>query len=299
MYLGAPVASVASPSEPAFPSFPSAAGYGDTSVTGRSSSSPSLAQTPTPDAMQVYQNPFSSGHEASVFALNTSTLGHLQQQPHPVASLEDRCFDAFYHYFHGAHPFILPKNHFLQLLKDGNTNLEHLVAAMKYIGSLFIDAGPCRATLLEQALRLSYLPTTLKDGFLVQALLLLVVGLDGNCQQAKARELLAYCERIALEISLNTRPFAALHGRENPVLEESWRRTWWDLYVCDGMVAGVHMITNFALFDIDANVGLPCEELQYLTGVSGRHRWRIPGWVKVKLILVFVANSSNHVHGGF
>lgn len=142
---------------------------------------------------------------------------------------------------------------------------------MRYVGSLYIDAGPARAMYLDEAVRLCYLPSTPKDGFLIQALLLLVVTLDGSCEQEKARGFLADCERIAIEIALNSRDFAVLHGQGNPILEESWRRTWWDLYVCDGMVAGVHRVTNFLLFDVAADVALPCEEHQYLTGVSRSH----------------------------
>ena len=111
--------------------------------------------------------------------------------------------------------------------------------------------------------------------------------------QARARELLADCEHLAIEIDLNKRDFATLHGHGNPVLEESWRRTWWDLYVCDGMIAGVHRVTKFLLFDIQADVGLPCEEQQYLTGVSSSlvKRCHSP-W------LTNPAHPSNPLHGG-
>lgn len=209
--------------------------------------------------MQVYRNPYLNRPMNLVPPPN-------QQLP----SLPERCFDAFYHFFHAGHPFVLPRDAMLRLMKEGATKLDAVVAAMRYLGSLYVDAGPARAMYLDEAIRLCYLSTTPKDGFLIQALLLVIIGLDGSCNQERARELLADCERIALEINLNTREFATMHGRGNPVLEESWRRTWWDLYVCDGMIAGVHRVTNFLLFDIVANVALPCEEHQYLSGVSIR-----------------------------
>lgn len=209
-------------------------------------------------SLQVFRNPYLNGTQSRPMAVIPPT----QHQP----SLAERCFDAFYHFFHAGHPFVLPRDSMVRLMKEGTTNLDAVVAAMRYIGSLYIDAGPARAMYLDEAIRLCYQPTTPKDGFLIQALLLLIIGLDGSCQQERARELLADCERIAVEINLNTRSFAAMHGRGNLVMEESWRRTWWDLYVCDGMIAGVHRITNFLLFDIVADVGLPCEEDQYLTG---------------------------------
>lgn len=219
----------------------------------------------------LYRNPFAPVMDSTALALTTAAATPVQPasvQP-PAPTLAERCFDAFYHFFHGGHPFVLPKEYFIRMLKDGTTpNLNVVMAAMRYVGSLYVDAGPARATYLDEAIRLCYQPGTAKDGFLIQALLLIIVGLDGQCNQGKARELLADCERFAIEIDLNKREFAVMHGRGNPVLEESWRRTWWDLYVCDGMIAGVHRVTKFLLFDIQADVGLPCEEQQYLTGVS-------------------------------
>lgn len=174
-----------------------------------------------------------------------------------------------YHHYHRSHPFVLPRAHLVRHARETGDKLELLTAAMRYVGSLFLDAGPARASYLEEALRLCHAPTTPKDGFLVQALLLLIVALDGSCEQDRARDLLGEAERVAVEIGLNTRQFAAVHGRGSPVLEESWRRTWWDLYVCDGMIAGVHRATSFLLYDVAADVALPCEEAEYLLGVSG------------------------------
>lgn len=190
----------------------------------------------------------------------------------PVTTIADKCFDSFYYHYYASHPFVLPREYFVRHLRETGQKLEHLQAAMRYVGSLFMDVGPARASYLDEALRLCYSPSTPKDGFLVQALLLLIVALDGSCQQDKARDLLTDCERIAVEIGMNTRQFATMHGRGNPILEESWRRTWWDLYVIDGMVAGVHRVTNFLLFDLTADVALPCEESEFLLGVSNYTR---------------------------
>jgi hypothetical protein len=233
--------------------------------------SPVSYTTPSPlTNVPLYRNPFAPIMDPNALALTTTTAATAPAPPvqPPAPTLAERCFDAFYHFFHRGHPFVLPKEHFLRMRQEGTApNLNVVMAAMKYIGSLYVDAGPAKATYLDDAIRMCYQPGTTKDGFLIQALLLIIVGLDGQCNQEKARELLADCERFAIEIDLNKRDFATIHGRGNPVLEESWRRTWWDLYVCDGMIAGVHRITKFLLFNIQADVGLPCEEQQYLSGV--------------------------------
>ncbi|KAF9875469.1 hypothetical protein CkaCkLH20_06850 [Colletotrichum karsti] len=182
----------------------------------------------------------------------------------PVPTLAERCLDSYYAHFHACHPFVLPKEWLLRIMRD--TNVEPLLAAIRWIGSLYLEVGPARAGFLDEALRLVQDPTTSRDGFLVQALILLIVGLDGDCDQEKARNLLGEAERVALELGLNTREYAAQFGRGIPVLEESWRRTWWDLFVVDGMVAGVHRQTNFLLYDVPADAALPCEEHQYLSG---------------------------------
>lgn len=249
MLLGANGAPGLSSNTPAFTPMPNSHAAG----------TPFLSAAPSMNHLQLFRTP--------PFANPLDAVAHGAPMA-PMASIADKCFDSFYYYYHAAHPFVLPKEYLARHRRETGQKLEHLVAAMRYVGALFLDAGPARASYLDEALRLCRSPTTPKDGFLVQALLLVIVALDGNCEQDKARELLNEAESIAVEIGLNTRQFAALHGRGNPVLEESWRRTWWDLYVCDGMIAGVHRVTNFLLYDVVCDVALPCEESEYLSGVS-------------------------------
>ena len=71
---------------------------------------------------------------------------------------------------------------------------------------------------------------------------------------------------LALDLGMNRRSFAAERSFGVPVLAESWRRTWWELYVMDGMFAAVHMKTSFRLHSVPTDVGLPCEEGVYRAG---------------------------------
>ena len=184
----------------------------------------------------------------------------------PTPTLAERCIDYFYNYFHAAHPFVLPRETFISLAHE--TTLEPLAAVMRWVGSLYIPACPHRGQLFQEAHKSVYGSNRRKDGFLVQALLLLLIGLDGQGLQEKSREILSEVEQIAVEIGLNTRSFASIHGRGMPVVEESWRRTWWELFVIDGLIAGIHKTTNFLLFDFAPDVALPCEEYQYLLEVD-------------------------------
>ncbi|KAK6078506.1 C6 zinc finger domain-containing protein [Seiridium cupressi] len=216
-----------------------------------------LNSTPGLSSLQVYRQPY----------LENGAL--VEVNPHKAPqTLQDRCIDSFYFHFFPGHPATLPKEHVLRLSKE--RDLGHLLAAMRWAGSLYFEVGPARSTYFEEAMQLVYAQDVPKDGFLVQAMLILIIGLDGSCQQEKARDILSDVERIAIETGLFQRSYATTHGQGNPMLEESWRRTWWDLFVVDGMVAGVHRQTNFLLFDIVADAGLPCEEHQYLSGAIPR-----------------------------
>ncbi|KAK5988980.1 C6 finger domain transcription factor iacK [Cladobotryum mycophilum] len=250
MLLGASVSSamvmpVSSPSTPMPVASFSPAGM----LPGQSPAS-SYNGTPGPTQAQLYRS------YCNANGIETTVL--------PMLSLPERCMNSFYHYFHGSHPFALPKEHLLRVSKD--RNIEPLLAAIRWVGSIFIDVGNSGPSLYEEAYRLIHDQQQARDGFMVQAMMLLIVALDGSCQNDKAAEILGNTETLALQIGLNTREFATIHGRHDPVLEESWRRTWWDLFIIDGMIAGVHRATSFLLFDIPAGAALPCEEHQYMSG---------------------------------
>lgn len=183
----------------------------------------------------------------------------------PALTLPERCIDSFYNHFHAAHPFVFPKESLLMISHE--SSVMPVLAVMRWIGSLHIPACSERGRFFQEAHQLIYEPRRRKDGFLVQALLLLLIGLDGQGQQEQARQILSGLERISVDIGLNTRSYATTYGRGIPMMEESWRRTWWELFIVDGLIAGVHRSTNFLLFDVASDVALPCEEYEYLSGV--------------------------------
>lgn len=189
----------------------------------------------------------------------------------PWMNPSDTTIDAFYYYSFPAHPFVPPRNHLLQAESAGDTSstMPALLHAIKWVGSLFINVDPkTRETLFNRAHHLVCNPGAFSDGYLAQAMMLLVIGLDGTGRQEMALQLLGKLEQLALGIGLNKDHFASLHGRGSAIQQESWRRTWWELYVVDAMIAGVHRASGFALFDVETDVKLPCEEHEYLSGVS-------------------------------
>lgn len=196
----------------------------------------------------------------------TSTLYNQTLSPQlTILNDSDRLLTSFYYHAFASNPFVLPRCHLSQI--DDAKSLHILVAAMRWVGSLYINAT-VQTDLYNAAHSSIYDDQAPRNGFLVQAMMVLLVALDGSCQRRESLRILSDVELLALEIGLNKRNFAALHGRDSPVLEESWRRTWWYLYIMDGMIAGIHRESSFALFDVSADVLLPCEEHQYLSGVG-------------------------------
>ena len=182
-----------------------------------------------------------------------------------TANIGDRCFEAFFTFAHSAHPFILPRSYLLNLLKT--CHLPHLEAAIRFIGSFYVHSA-IPSVFAEEAKKLISEATCPRDGFLVQANLLVAIGLDGSAELRQALFFLNQAEHIALEIGLNQEHFAAFNGQGSSTLEESWRRTWWELFVVEGMVAGVHQQSSFGLYDVASSVLLPCEEHEYISGVG-------------------------------
>jgi hypothetical protein len=177
-----------------------------------------------------------------------------------------RCFDAFYHYFYDAHPFLPPRHHLLHLFKTAP--VECLQTSICYVGSKFVNGAPTTSFVLEFEAYLQETKTAPKDASMVQAMLLFALGLDGNNERKRAVEILIKAQNLAVELGMNRREYAFINGRASPVYEESLRRTWWELYVVSILMPGFHGIESFHHWDPLSDVSLPCEEKEYDTGVS-------------------------------
>ncbi|KAK8208488.1 hypothetical protein IWZ01DRAFT_343718 [Phyllosticta capitalensis] len=184
-----------------------------------------------------------------------------RNQPSPATSCP--IAGAFFNNFAAAHPFLPPKPLFYQIVR--NKHIPHLELAIQFLGSFYIpnvSTAPIEDALNRALRQQAYT----RDGFMVQALLLYAIGLKANDKADKADEVLTEAIDIALSIGMHEREFAARNGVGNRVMEESWRRTWWELFVCDGFFAGVSQKETFRLRDMITDVPLPCEEADYSTG---------------------------------
>jgi hypothetical protein len=154
-------------------------------------------------------------------------------------------------------------------MKDDTTpGVKLLVQVMRFIGSLYSPktwSGPLE-DLVKAELALQQPYTT---GFEVQALILYSIALYWCNDTQKSRELLDLATTKAFSLGMNRKEFATDHSGGDPVLAESWRRTWWQLYLTDAHIASSTHATRFGTSqrDVAATVDLPCEESEYCSGV--------------------------------
>lgn len=194
-------------------------------------------------------------------------LDGTQRSSHDATNSPRDAFSAFYFYFYNSHPFCLPRQRLYELLKERRAPLLEL--AVQYIGSCYLPSVPTELydRALEQSIQSHSYP---KDGYSLQALLLFAIGLHANNKLPRAAQIFNIAIEMTLALGVNRPEFSLVNAAGDRVLEESWRRTWWSMYVANGMMAAVNPGVQFRLKDAALDVPLPCDDDQYLSGVSHR-----------------------------
>ena len=194
---------------------------------------------------------------------DTETTARPISEPENLSKL----VDLYYAFFHDAHPYALPQKFLNQRLQTDSTSVQHVLPVMEFIGSLFAKTSAKRA-MQERAESILLVASLPANGFTVQALLSFAIAVHSCDEFTNARGILDRAIRMALRIKMNSETFATSNGEGSAVLAESWRRTWWYLYLTDGIFSGIWHRLSFALRDIKSEVNLPCEDADYNSGVS-------------------------------
>lgn len=141
--------------------------------------------------------------------------------------------------------------------------MKPLVSVMRYIGSLF--AGSNMSAQLGQLAQKEIweAQNNLPDPFMVQCHLIYAIALFWCGDKAQSREQMDAAIHAALDLAMFRHQFAIENGEGDAVLEESWRRTWWQLYIADAIFAAIRRETAFPTSEVDVSVELPCEEEYY------------------------------------
>lgn len=131
---------------------------------------------------------------------------------------------------------MLPRYALLARLESDPESIRYLTRMMQWVGSLYAEDVPStefRDIALNRLDLLSLPP----NGFTVQTLLMAAIAVTCQDEREFGRALLDRAIFLALELRMNYRAFA-IHERD-PVLAESWRRTWWIIYSMEGMFTAI------------------------------------------------------------
>ena len=187
-----------------------------------------------------------------------------EPQVYKSSSLEERpsidplYASVFYSSIWPSHPFLPSRRDIEDYLRGSEgTSLIH---AINYVGSLYACAGNNQLQTMTFRQKLHEYP---QNGFAVQSLILLAISLHMSNNPTQAQAFLHTAIDIALAIGLHRHGFDTSHGKGSHAMAESWRRTWWELYILDIMFAGLNQTSNMWLKGVESDVLLPCEEAIY------------------------------------
>ncbi|KAJ5233170.1 hypothetical protein N7468_006126 [Penicillium chermesinum] len=199
-----------------------------------------------------------------------SSRGSIPQSEDTVPSRKiesDILIESYYKNFHICHPFVLPRNHLTKLYQDPSRQrrLAPLVAALRFMGNIY--KARKWSIPLKDDVETSLSPLSPSDPIQVQCRILYSVALFWYDYKDDAKWQMDRAAQLAIDMQMFRAGFAA-SGTDDQVQRESWRRTWWTLYILDVYYAGTLGTMNFRVVDIDVTAELPCDESDYESGVS-------------------------------
>ena len=240
-----------------------------------SESSPGIASFPNDTLAPPSLLHGATGLHTPGFLDSLSIVGAVSASPSvatpPIQILDiesDSLLRLYYDNFHIFHPCALPRRHLISLYRDPTRqpSLIPVIAVKRLIGYLY--GVKEWSDQLRGRVDDCLAPACPTDPFTVQARLLYSVALFWHRRLTESKQQMSTAVRHALELGMHRREFAFEHGRGDQVLQECWRRTWWQIYSIDGAFAGTTGAKTFVTMDVDATTDLPCEEFEYESGVS-------------------------------
>lgn len=180
----------------------------------------------------------------------------------------DPLIQAYYTTFHRFHPFLPPQKLLKHLYHEVSMQprLRPLIAILRLIG--YIMSSRSWSVSLKDVVDASFAEASMADPIMVQCHLLFSMALFWYGQETEAQREMNTAIRLGLDLQLYIREFAVAQGGQDPVLQESWRRTWWMVYIIDSYYAGTLGTNKSDLWNLEMTVDLPCEESDYESGVS-------------------------------
>jgi hypothetical protein len=191
---------------------------------------------------------------------SASNAGDSASSVSSTTKVGDPLLDAFYTCFYPAHPFVVPPQYYS---RDASAIPDYQQNVLRFLGSHFVpSASPDSFRFAALAVMSDGTPD---DGHKVQSLLLLSMALFARFEAPQGIEALHRAVTLALSLGMNHKTYGSYHSHGNEVIEESWRRTWWNLYAVDGLVSAIDGLGWVSLLrGVASDVPLPCECNDYM-----------------------------------
>ncbi|KAK5747708.1 hypothetical protein LTS12_022257 [Elasticomyces elasticus] len=154
----------------------------------------------------------------------------------PPAVDQEALINTFYSNFYASHPFLVPRRHY-----TSQNYPDYLILTICFIGSHYTNHQIlAAASTLHDAVATAIAPPDPQTVHRVQALMLYATILHARHEPHHAQTVILRAATIALALGMDSPSFAQDNAAGNPLVEESLRRTWWELYTIDLYIAALH-----------------------------------------------------------
>lgn len=183
--------------------------------------------------------------------------------PNSASLGRDKLRELYYYYFHEAHPIMFPQAFLARVPAHGIPAVVEMI--IDYVGAQYSVKARAEAKYLHNLQACLYAKDTKRDAYMVQALTLLGIVYRAQDQNDMALSTFAQATDLALQLGMHRASFSRLNCGGEIVVQEMWRRVWWELYVNELMLAAFRHDVYSRMNTIEVDVELPWEENEYRT----------------------------------
>lgn len=149
----------------------------------------------------------------------------------PFSSVEkSHLVGLYYSHFHSSHPILVPHAYF-----TAQRYPDFLVVAASLVGHHFASTQPPESA-LPAVISMIISAGDADNGYRVQAFILLALVSLGSHDMSRANDCLDHAVSLAMEANLDSLDSRS-QGTPPSIMHESLRRTWWELFTVDALLA--------------------------------------------------------------
>jgi hypothetical protein len=175
--------------------------------------------------------------------------------------MADPLIQLYYQNFHHAHPILLPLKALTGPL--GQHIPPYVFTVMRYIGAHYHRDLSVQKSFKEAAWEVLSETGEPRNSFQVQSMLLLAITAHAHGESERSHRVMESAVGLALDLGMHRASFAIENSMQSPVVEEMWRRTYWELYVVDALIGSLREQNTFSLYHVQSDLTLPCDEAVY------------------------------------